>query len=94
MSNPNVYAHEFCTGFRRKLLESIDDPEYVYMLGTATLLDMRDRLVKFMEATWSVELWHEWKWVTTQWTNFKKFFNALVGAIIDMGSIRQGLEMI
>ena len=56
MSNHYVYAREFCTGFRKKLLDSIDDPEYVYMLGIATLLDGTHRSVKFMEAAWSVQL--------------------------------------
>ena len=67
MSNYYVYAREFCTGFRKKLLDSIDDPEYVYMLGIATLLDGIYRSVKFMEAAWSVQLQQEWKRVTTQW---------------------------
>ena len=39
-----------------KLLDSIDDPEYVYMLWIATLLDGTHRSVKFMEAAWSVQL--------------------------------------
>ena len=56
MSNHYVYACEFCTGFRKKLLDSIDDPEYVYMLGIATLLGGTHKSVKFMEATWSVQL--------------------------------------
>ena len=30
MSNHYVYATEFCTWFRKKLLDSIDEPEYVY----------------------------------------------------------------
>ena len=50
------YAHEFCIGFRNELLDSIDDPEYVYMLGIATLLDGTHKSVKFMEAAWSVQL--------------------------------------
>ena len=49
MSNHYVYACEFCTGFRKKLLESLDDPKYVYMLGIATLLDGTHILVKFKE---------------------------------------------
>ena len=48
MSNHYACAREFCTGFRKKLLESIDDPEYVSMLGIATLLDRTHRSVKFM----------------------------------------------
>ena len=87
MSNHYVYAREFCTGFRKKLLDSIDDPEYVYMLGIATLLDGTHRSVKFMEAAWSVQLQQEWKRVTTEWGSFKEFFDALQGGIIDMVSI-------
>ena len=56
MSNYYVYAREFCTGFRKKLLDSIDDPEYVYMLGIATLLDVTHKSIGFMEAAWSVQL--------------------------------------
>ena len=37
MSNHYVYAREFCTGFRKKLFASIDDPEYVCMPRIATL---------------------------------------------------------
>ena len=73
MSNHYVYAREFCTRFRKKLLDSIDDPEYVYMLGIATLLDGIHSSVKFMEAAWSVQLQQEWKRVTTQWRSFKEF---------------------
>ena len=93
MSNHYVYAREFCTGFRKKLLDSIDDPEYVYMLGIATLLDGTHRSVKFMEAAWSVQLQQEWKRVTTQWGSFKEFFNALQGGITDMVSTRHELEI-
>ena len=93
MSNHYVYAREFCTGFRKKLLDSIDDPEYVYMLGIATLLDGTHRSVKFMEAAWSVQLQQEWKRVTTQWGSFKEFFNALQGGITDMVSTHQELEI-
>ena len=50
MSNHYVYACEFCTGFQKKLLESLDDPKYLYMLGIATLLDGPHILVKFKEA--------------------------------------------
>ena len=66
MSNQYIYAHEFWTGFRNKLLESIDDPKYVYMLGIAMLLAGTHRSVKFMEVAWSVQLRQEWKRVTTQ----------------------------
>jgi hypothetical protein len=93
MSNHYVYAREFCTGFRKKLLDSIDDPEYVYMLGIATLLDGTHRSVKFMEAAWSVQLQQEWKRVTTQWGSFKEFFNALQDGITDMVSTHQELEI-
>ena len=93
MSNHYVYAREFCTGFRKKLLDSIDDPEYVYMLGIATLLDGTHRSVKFMEATWSVQLQQEWKRVTKQWGSFKEFFNALQDGITDMVSTHQELEI-
>ena len=86
MSNHYVYAREFCTGFRKKLLDSIDDPEYVYMLGIATLLDGTHISLKFMEAAWSVQLQNEWKLVTTQWGSFKEFCNALQGGIIDIVS--------
>ena len=81
MRNVYVYAHEFCTGFRKKLLDAIDDPEYVYMLGIPMLLDGTHRSVKFMEAAWSVQLQQERKRVTTQWGIFKEFFNALQGGI-------------
>ena len=94
MSNHYIYAHEFCTGFRKKLLDSIGDPEYVYTLLTATLLDGTRRSVKFMETTWSVQLRQEWKRVATQWGSFKEFFNALQGEIIDMVSVHQELEII
>ena len=93
MSNHYVYAHEFSIGFRKKLLDSIDDPERVYMLGIATLLDGRHRSVEFMEAAWSVELRQEWKRVTTQWASFEEIFNALQGGIIDMVSVHQELEI-
>ena len=56
MNNHYVYACKFCTGFRKKLLDSIDDPEYVYVLGIATLLHGTHKSVKFMEAAWSVQL--------------------------------------
>ena len=92
-SNHYVYAREFCTGFRKKLLDSIDDPEYVYMLGIATLLDGTHRSVKCMEAAWSVQLQQEWKRVTTQWGSFKEFCNALQGGITDMVSIHQEFEI-
>ena len=82
MSNCYVYAHGFCTGFRKELLELIDDPEYVYMLGIAMLLDGTRRSMKFMEVAWSAELWHEWKQVTVQWARFKDFSNALKRGII------------
>ena len=75
------------------LLDSIDDPEYVYMLGIATLLDGTHKSVKFMEAAWSVQLQQEWKRVTTQWGSFKEFFNALQGGITNMVSIHQELEI-
>ena len=93
MSNHYVYARGCCTGFRKKLLDSIDDPEYVYMLGIATLLDGTHRSVKFMEAAWSVQLQQEWKRVTTQWGSFKEFFNALQDGITDMVSTHQELEI-
>ena len=93
MSNHYVYAREFCIRFRKKLLDSIDDPEYVCMLGIATLLDGTHRSVKFMETAWSVQLQQEWQWVTTQWGSFKEFFNALQGGITDMVSIHQELEI-
>ena len=48
--------HELCTRFRKKLLHSIDDPEYVYMFRIATLLNGTHKSVKFMEAAWSVQL--------------------------------------
>ena len=48
MSNHYVFAPEFCTGFRMELLESIDDPDYVYMLGIEALLDGMHISVKFM----------------------------------------------
>ena len=47
---------EFCTGRRKKLSDSIDGPEYVYMLGIATLLDGTHRSVSFMEAAWNLQL--------------------------------------
>ena len=56
MSNHYVYAREFCIGFPKKLLHSIYDPECLYMLGIATLLDGTHRSVKFMETAWSVQL--------------------------------------
>ena len=93
MTNHYVYACEFCTGFRKKLLDSIDDPQYAYMLGIVTLLDGTHRSVKFMEAIWSVQLQQEWKRVTTQWGSFKEFFNALQGGSTDMVSIHQELEI-
>ena len=93
ISNHYVYACEFCTGFRKKLLDSIDDPENVYMLEIATLLDGTHKSVKFMEAAWSVQLQQEWKRVRTQWGSFKEFFNALHGGIIDMVSIHQEFEI-
>ena len=65
------YAHEFCIGFRNELLDSIDDPEYVYMLGIATLSNGTHSSVKFMEAAWSVQLRQEWKRAMTQWGSFK-----------------------
>ena len=55
MSNHYIYARRFCTGFGKKLLELIDDPEDVYMLWIATSLEGTCRSVKFMEATWSAE---------------------------------------
>ena len=89
-----MFMHvNFCTGFRKKLFNSIDDPEYVYMLGIATFLDGTHRSVKFMEAAWSVQLQQKWKRVTTQWGSFKEFFNALQGGITDMVSIHQELEI-
>ena len=39
MRNHCAYTHEFCTKFRKKLLELMDYPEYMYMLGIAMLLD-------------------------------------------------------
>ena len=93
MSNHYVYALKFCTGFRNKLLDLIDDPEYVYILGIATLLDGTHRSVKFMEAAWSVELQHEWKRVATQWGSFKEFSNALESRIIGMVSVQQELKI-
>ena len=74
-------------------MDSIDDPEYVYMLGIATLLDGTHRSVKFMEAAWRVQLQQEWKRVTTQWGSFIEFNNALQGGIMDMVSIYQELEI-
>ena len=71
----------------------MDDPEYVYMLGIATLLDGTHRSVKFMEAAWSVQLQQEWKRVTTQRGSFKEFFDALQGGIIDMVNIHHQLEI-
>ena len=47
------------------------------MFGIVMLLDGRRRSLKFMEAAWSVELWHEQVWVTMQWARFKDFSNAL-----------------
>ena len=93
MSNHYVYAREFCIRFRKKLWDSIDDPEYVYILGIATLLDMTHISVKFMEAAWSVQLQQEWKRVTTQWGSFKAFLNALQGGITNIVSIHQELEI-
>ena len=48
-------AREFCTRFRRKLLQLIDDPDSVYMLGIATLLDGMRRSVKLWKkrGVWS-----------------------------------------
>ena len=63
------------------------------MLGIATLLDETHRSVKFMEAAWSVQLQQEWKRVTTQWGNFKEFFNALQGGITETVGIHQELEI-
>ena len=93
MSNNYVYAREFCTGFRKKLLDLIDDPEYVYMFGIAMLLDGTHRSIKFMEVAWSVQLQQDWKRVTTQWGRFKEFFDTLQGGIIDMVCINQELEI-
>ena len=93
MSNHYVYARGFCTGFRKKLLDSIDDPEYVYILGIATSLDGTHISVKFMEAAWSVQLQQEWKRVTTQWGSFKEIFKALQGGITDMVSTHHELEI-
>ena len=89
-----MFMHlNFALDFRKKLLGSIDDPENVYMLGIATLLDGTHRSVKFMEVAWSVQLQQEWKRVTTQWGSFKEFFNALQGGITNMASIHQELEI-
>ena len=63
-SNHYVYSREFCTGFQKKLMELIDDPEYVYMLGIVTLFDRTHKSIEFMEAMWSADLQHVWKWVT------------------------------
>ena len=94
MSNNYFYACEFCTGFQKKLLDSIDELEYVYMLGIAMSLDGTNRLVKFMEIAWSMQWRHEWKRVMMQWASFKEFSNALEGGIIDMVSVQQELEII
>ena len=83
----------FALDFERNHWDSIDDPEYVYILGIATLLDGTHKSVKFMDAAWSVQLQQEWKRVTTQWGSFKEFFNALQGGITDMVSIHQELEI-
>ena len=68
-----MFMHMNLHWFRKKLLDSIDDPEYVYMLGITTLLDGTHRSVTFMEAAWSVQLQQEWKRVTTQWGSFENF---------------------
>ena len=54
-----MFMHvNFALDFKRNYWSSIDDPEYVYMLGIARLLDGTHRSVKFMEVAWSVQLQH------------------------------------
>ena len=51
-----VYPFEFCAGFWEKVLELIEFPKYVHMLGIAMFLDGMHRSVKSMEPTWVPKL--------------------------------------
>ena len=70
----------------------MDEPEYVFMLGIATLLDGTHISVKFMEAAWSVELQPESNWVRTQWERLKDFYDVTARGIIGMVSVQQELK--
>ena len=59
------------------MLELIDDPEYVYMLGIAMLLDTMHRLVRLMEQERCVKLINDRKRVTMVWERFKEVPDAL-----------------
>ena len=68
-----MFMHMNLHWVSKEIIASIDDLEYVYMLGIATLLDGTHKSVKFMEAAWSVQLQQEWKRLTTQWEASKNF---------------------
>ena len=74
----------FCSAFRKKLLNLMDDTEQVFLWATAAMLDGRIKTTKFAQCIWSREYRHEWPSVVGLWTSRKRLDEHVAREIIHM----------